>query len=51
MACADMKSAVTVLYFIKPAIRQNSYGLYIVEKCENKIMERIDSILCLQDTI
>lgn len=36
------------MYFLKPAIRQNSYGLYIVERSGNMIMERPDSILSVK---
>ena len=36
------------MYFLKPAIRQNSYGLYIVERSGNMIMECPDSILSVK---
>ena len=36
------------MYFLKPAIRQNSYGLYIVERSGNMIMGRPDSILSVK---
>ena len=32
------------LYFLEPAIRQNSYGLYIVERAGDKIRKGEDSM-------
>jgi len=36
---------VTVVYLLKPAIRQNSCGLYIVEKSGSKIIKDADRML------
>lgn len=47
-ACAGVIPAGYILYLLKPAIRQNSYGLYIVESCLDKIIRDSDRKVLVQ---
>ncbi len=47
-ACAGMMPAGYILYLLKPAIRQNSYGLYIVESFVGKIIRNSDRNVLMQ---
>lgn len=44
-ACADIRSAVTACVSLKTCYRQNSYGLYIVERVREKIRKGKDSMI------
>lgn len=44
-ACADIRSAVTVCVSLKTCYRQNSYGLYIVERVREKIRKGKDRMM------
>lgn len=47
-ACADIKSAGYIFVSFTPAIRQNSYGLYIVESYADKIIGVSDRNVLMQ---